>query len=242
VARMVRPAVLLEVTVVQPRDVRGAQEGGADRLHLVAAGGGSGRSPDLATVSAVLRETDVPVRVPLRLDEGLTTTGGEFARLVGLGEEFLALGAEGVCFGFLDADLEVDLETTAALAAALPGVPWTFHEGFDHALDARRSWRRVRSLPGLTAVASGGSPEGLGRGYDDTLRLAEADPGVAALLLPASGLTPEHVPWLVQAGVRQFRVGAQARPGGSAKAYVDAPLVRSWRLLVDGAGSRARPA
>ena len=42
----------------------------------------------------------------------------------------------------------------------------------------------------------------------------------------------------VRAGVRAFHLGPQVRPGGSRKAYVDADLVRSWRLLVDDARRR----
>ena len=34
------------------------------------------------------------------------------------------------------------------------------------------------------------------------------------------------MPWLVRQGVRAFHVGKQVRPGGSAKAYVDAGYVR----------------
>lgn len=223
---------LLEVAVAQVRDVPGALEGGADRLSLDV----EGRSPDVTTAASVIRASDVPVRVMLRLDEGFTTTGGDFARLVGLAAEYVALGAEGVSFGFLDADLEVDVATTSALAQSLPGVPWTFHRAVDATLDLGRSWRRLLTLPGLTAVASGGSPQGLARGYDDLLALT-SDPttgaDVARLLLPAGGLTAEQVPWLARAGVRQFRVGAQVRPGGSDRAYVDAGLVRSWRLLLD---------
>lgn len=229
-------AGLLEVAVERARDVPGALGGDADRLMMSV---GEGRSPDLAAASAVLRESDVPVRMMLRLNDSLTTTGGEFTRLIGLAEEYLALGAEGVVFGFLDVDLEVDVATCEALADALPGVPWTFHEAIDATLDPRRSWRRVRGLPGLTAVASGGSPQGLGQGYDDLLALAGTDPEIAALLMPAAGLVAEQVPWFAQAGVRQFHVGLQARPGASRKAYVDAGLVRSWRLLVDSAVERA---
>ena len=107
---------LLEVAVDQARDVAGALDGGADRLALAVGPRARPRSPDLATASAVLRESDVPVRVTLRLNDSLTTTGGEFTRLVGLAEEYLALGAEGVAFGFLDADLEVDVQT--------PAPPW----------------------------------------------------------------------------------------------------------------------
>jgi copper homeostasis protein len=225
---------LLEVTVLQLRDVVGAQEGGADRLFLVDGGSDGGLSPAPATVSAVLRESDVPLRVMLRLSETRTTNGGEFTRLVGLAEEYVALGAEGVAFGFLDADLEVDVETCRALAEALPGVPWTFNRAIDDTLEPRRAWRRIVGLPGLDSVQSAGSPRGLGVGYDDLLALAESDPVIAGLVIAGGGLQAEMVPWLMRAGVTRFHLGAQVRPGGTDKAYVDAAHVRSWRLLVDG--------
>lgn len=229
---------LLEVVVAEARDVAGALAGGADRLLHAVPGPDDGLSPDLAAASAVLRESAVPVRVMLRLNDSATTTGGEFTRLIGLAEEYVALGAEGVAFGFLDTDLAPDAETCRALADALPGVPWTFHRVIDHCLDSRVAWRALRSLPGLTAVATGGSSQGLPHGYDDLLALVQADPAVAGLTQAAGGLVAEQVPWLLRAGVGQFRVEAQARPGGSAKAYVDAGLVRSWRLLLDSEAGR----
>lgn len=231
---------LLEVAVLHARDVPGCERGGADRLSLAVEGEGDGRSPDLATAASVIRATQLPVRVMVRPGDSLTTTGGEFVRLVGLAEEVVSLGAEGVEFGFLDADLEVDVETCRALAAALPGVPWTFHRAVDHTLEPARSWRRLTvGMPGLTAVRSGGSPLGLSHGYDDLLALAEGDPDVARLLLPAGGLRPEHVPWLLRAGVRQLHVDLQVRPGSTTRSYVDADFVRSWRLLLDDAASRS---
>jgi copper homeostasis protein len=57
--------------------------------------------------------------------------------------------------------------------------------------------------------------------------------------MPGGGLLAEHVPWLVRTGVRQLHLGPQTRPGGSPRAYVDAALVRSWRLLADDALARA---
>jgi copper homeostasis protein len=235
---------LLEVTILGPRDVTGADEGGADRLHLVAPSesgepGAGALSPEPGVVSGVCRETDLPVFVLLRLNDSWTTTGGELVRLVGLAEDYLGCGAAGVSFGFLDADLEVDTEVCAHLAGSLPGVPWTFHRAFDDVLESRRSWRRLIGMPGLTAVCSAGSPRGLSAGYDDLLAACESDPGIAALAMPGGGLLAEQVPWFVRAGVRQFHLGRQARPGGSYKAYVDAGHVRSWRLLLDSASRRA---
>ena len=75
-------------------------------------------------------------------------------------------------------------------------------------------------------------------GYDDLLATAESDPAIAARLMPGAGLAAEHVPWLVRQGVRAFHVGKQVRPGGSAKSYVDADYVRSWRSLLDSAMER----
>ena len=228
---------LLEVAVQDPRDVPGAEEGGADRLHLSTP---EGMSPEPALVSAVCRDTELPVFVVLRLNDTWSTTGGEMTRLVGLAGDYLGSGAAGVSFGFLDADLEVDTETCAYLAGQLPHVPWTFGRAIDDTLDLRRSWRRLADLPDLVAVCSAGSPRGLEVGYDELLDLAAADPLVARTLMPGGGLVAEQVPWFARAGVRQFRIDRQARPGASYKAYVDAAHVRSWRLLLDDALERAQ--
>lgn len=223
--------VVLEVAVSQPRDVEGAAQGGADRLHVSVPGPTCGLSPEPTLVSAIGRESDLPMFVLLRLNDTWSTTGGEFARLIGLAEDYLACGATGVAFGFLDSDLEIDTETCSMLLAKIPNVPWTFTRAIDSSLDPRRSWRRLRDLPRLVAVRSAGSPQGMGIGYDDLL--ASVTPETAPLLMPGGGLTAEHVPWLLGAGVRQLHLGPQVRPGGSAKAYVDASYVRSWRSLVD---------
>ena len=225
--------VVREVAGSEPRDVEGAAGGGADRLHLAVPGPTCGLSPEPSVVSGVCRESDLPVFVRLRLNDSWTTTGGEFARLVGLAEDYLGCGATGVALGFLDSDLEIDAETCGMLLERIPHVPWTFTRAIDSSLDPRRSWRRLRDLPRLVAVRSAGSPRGMEVGYDDLL--AAVTPETAPLVMPGGGLAAEHVPWLLKAGVRQLHLGGQVRPGGSARAYVDATYVRSWRTLVDDA-------
>ncbi|MGZ4444987.1 MAG: copper homeostasis protein CutC [Nocardioidaceae bacterium] len=232
-------APLLEVVVLHEHDVEGADEGGADRLYLVTDVDAGGLSLEPALVSAVCKDTDLPVRVILRLNSGLTTTGAELTRLVGLGEDYLAVGAAGLVFGFLDADTEVDVEVCGYLADALPEVPWTFHRAIDSALSVDRAWRQVAHLPGLDAVLSAGSPRGLEAGSDELTERAGADPDVARRLMAGGGLRAEHVPWLARAGVRQYHVGSTVRPGGSWKAYVEAGHVRAWRMLLDDAVDRA---
>lgn len=233
-------APLLEVIVLHPRDVAGADDGGADRILVLDDPEAGGMSAEPALVSAVCKETDLPVRAMLRLNHSYTTTGGELTRLVGLGEDYLAVGSAGLVFGFLDADLQVDAPVCGHLAEAFAGVPWTFHRGFDACLETGRAWRQVRALPGLDAVLTAGSASGLDAGYDELADRAASDPQVADLVMAAGGLRGEHVPWLVRSGVRQFQVGSSVRPGGSwTKAHVDAGHVRSWRMLLDDSADLA---
>lgn len=229
-------APLLEVTVLHARDAQAATAGEADRLLLLADPDRGGRSPDPSTLSAVLRETDLPVRVMLRAGEEVTLEANPYAASVFLAQDFLALGAEGVSFGFLDRDNEVDRASCHALANDLVGVPWTFHRSFDAAMDPRRAWRAVSDLAGLDAVATAGSPRGLAAGAEELLGLIAAEPRIAPLVLAAGGLQADVVPWLVRAGVRQFGLAEEVRPDRSwTKAYVDPAAVRAWRLLLDDA-------
>jgi copper homeostasis protein len=232
-------APLLEVVTLHPADVGPAQEGGADRLYVTDAIESGGLSPEPGVVSTICRESDRPVRVMLRLNDSYTTTGGELTRLVGLGEDYLAVGAEGLIFGFLDDDLLVDTSVCEALTDALPAVPWTFHRAIDATLETDRAWRQLRSLSGLDAVLSAGSSRGMAVGHEELTDRAVASPGVARLLMAGGNLAGEHVPWLVRAGVRQFHVGRGVRPGSTWKSYVDSRHVRSWRMLLDDAVTRS---
>jgi copper homeostasis protein len=230
---------LLQITTLHAADAEAAEAGGADRLEVIGSTEDGGMSPEPATVSAVVRATDLPVRVVLRLSEGYGTTGGELVRLMGLAESYLAAGAEGAVFGFLTADLDVDLDVAGRLADTISPAPWTFHRAIDSSLDLEGSWRRLRNLPGLDAVRTAGSALDVDRGLDELTRLAGSDPWIAERAVVGGGLRPEHVPWLLRAGVRGFHLGATVRPGGSwERSYVDASYVRSWRLLLDDAVGR----
>jgi copper homeostasis protein len=223
----------LDVVVLHPRDAEAATSGGADRLLLGIDPEDGYHSPEPAAVSAVVRDTDLPVYVVLRAPDL------NFRRLVDLGSTFLELGARGLAFGFLDRDLEIDREACTETCSELGGVPWLFH-GFDEALDPDHAWRDVRGLPGLESVISAGSTRGLTHGADELFARTSQDPRVAELLLAGGGLTPELVPWLVRAGVRRFAIGSSARTGGSwTRASVDVDHVRSWRMLLDDALGRA---
>ncbi|MBA2445165.1 MAG: hypothetical protein H0V49_07530 [Nocardioidaceae bacterium] len=153
-----------------------------------------------------------------------------------MASNYLSVGVEGFSFGFLTSDLEIDQDVCISLARELGDAPWTFDAAFDHALEASRAWRQARQLPGLDGIHTSGAVRGMDAGFDDLLSMATRDPVFADTAIAAAGTRPEHVPWLVRAGITRVHLGASVRPGGSwAKAHVDPGFVRSWRRLLDDA-------
>ena len=230
---------LLEVTVLGPRDVAGADEGGADRLHLVGEGG---LSPEPSLVSATCRETELPVFVVLRLNDSWTTTGGELTRLVGLAEDYLSLRRDRRRRSASSTPTSRSTPRSASTSpAALPEVPWTLPPGGRrHARPAPLVATAARRCPAWSRSSSAGSPRGLSVGYDDLLDTAESDPRIAALLMPAGGLLG-RARAVVRAG-RRPAVPPRARRRGRGRRTSPTSTpghVRSWRLLLDSAVERS---
>jgi copper homeostasis protein len=225
-------SALLEVRVTHGADAHPAESGGADRLEVVGDLADGGLSPEPRLIAELRRRTTLHLRPMVRLREGFGTDGGEATRLHGLIASYADAGADGVQLGFLNGLGEVDAEVLASLLDGL-ALPWTFHRAIDSVLNADKAWRVLLGFKGLDAVATAGSARDVEHGLDDLLVRAKADTRAARLIMADGNLLPEHVPWLLRAGVRQFHLDAQARPGGSWKTYVDSGLVGSWRRLLD---------
>ena len=223
---------LLEVIALHAADAERAEAGGADRIELCGTLDNGGMSPQPALVEQVRAATSVQLRVMVRLRAGFGTDGGEAVRLRGLMASYLDAGVDGMVLGFLNGVGQVDAHVVGELVAD-GDWPWTFHRAIDSCLEPDKGWAVLRHLPRLDQVLTAGSPRGLEHGLEDLLARAAADPWQAGVMMAGGGLHPDHVPWLVRAGVRAFHIGTPARPRGSYKAYVDPDLVGSWRRLID---------
>ncbi|WP_214413020.1 copper homeostasis protein CutC [Sphaerisporangium fuscum] len=220
---------LLEVIALDVRDAVAAEEGGADRLEIVADMSVGGLTPAPETVEAIAKQSALPQMVMLRSNAGFTVTPEELRGLERAARELADAGAAGFVFGFLDEQGAVDLLATEALIHAVTPLPWTFHRAVDNAADVQASWRAVRLLPNLATVLTSGEPSGIAAGLPVLRSRAEA--GDAPLILAGGGLRAQLVPPLLDYGVRAFHVGGAVRESWSHP--VDAERVRRWRELVD---------
>ncbi|WP_301176261.1 copper homeostasis protein CutC [Actinomadura geliboluensis] len=227
---------LLEVIALTVDDARAAEEGGADRIEVVADMAADGLTPDPDLVAAMRAATALPMRVMLRANAGFRTTGAELDRLRRAAADLAAAGADGFVLGFLDSAGQVDAAATGKLAAVAAPLPWTFHRALDHAADPVQAWRAVRHLGGgLDTVLTAGSARGVDAGVDVLVRRAAEDPDAAGMIMAGGGLRRKHVAVLAAAGVTAFHVGTAVRPDGAWDLPVDPALVREWRSLVSAA-------
>jgi copper homeostasis protein len=224
---------LLEVIALTALDARAAEEGGADRLEVVADMAADGLTPDPVVVAEMRRVTSLPLRVMLRANTGFRTSGAELDRLRRAAECLTEAGADGFVFGFLDAEGQIDVGATGKLVAVTAPLPWTFHRAIDHAPDQESAWRTVRELPGLDAVLTAGAPAGVDAGVGALVRRASESAG---RIMAGGGLRRRHVAPLAAAGVSSFHVGGAVRPDRSWERPVSAGLVREWRTLIAAAG------
>jgi copper homeostasis protein len=224
---------LLEVITLDVRDAVAAEQGGADRIEVVADMAADGLTPEAATVAAIAKECALPQMVMLRQGpgpgSGFTVSPAGLDDLKKRVRELADAGAAGFVFGFLTAEGTVDLDATRALIGAVAPLPWTFHRAVDNAADIQAAWRAVRLLPNLATVLTSGAPTGVGDGLP-VLR-ARSDAGDASLIIAGGGLDRHHVPVLLSYGIRAFHVGGAVRTSWSDP--VETRLVRQWRDLVD---------
>jgi len=222
---------MLEIIALDAADAGAAQEGGADRLEVVADMAADGLTPDPVVLADIRAATDLPLRAMLRASARFGASMPEIDRLRRAAEALAEAGADGFVFGFLGEGGHVDAAATGKLMSVVAPLPWTFHRAVDHAADPVRAWRAVRDLA-PDAVLTAGSPRGVDAGVDTLARRAAETPG---LVLAGGGLRRKHVALLAAAGVDAFHVGSGVRPDGSWERPVSAELVREWRALVAAA-------
>ncbi|SER63420.1 copper homeostasis protein CutC [Actinokineospora terrae] len=221
---------LLEIIALTVADAVAAQQGGADRIEVVAQMDRDGLTPDPDLVAEMRAAVDIPLRVMVRGTDGFTADEAELTRLVATVGELREAGAQEFVLGFLTEKGEVDLEATHAVVDAIGGSPWTFHRAVDHAADARQAWAALRGLPGLDTVLTAGSARGL---EDGLPRLAAREDWREAgvRLLAGGGLKHAHVPGLRSIGVNAIHAGGLVRDGWTAPVEID--RVRALRALLD---------
>jgi copper homeostasis protein len=116
------------------------------------------------------------------------------------------LGAEGVVFGILDAEANVDIQRTRALVDLARPIVVTYHRAFDMSADLFRSLEQVTETGAARILTSGGAKTALEGAA--TLRRLVDQAGKRAVIMACGGINDQTVQAVVErTAVREIHVG-----------------------------------
>lgn len=182
-----------------------AQEGGADRVELCAGIPEGGTTPSYGEIK-VARET----LTRTRLHVIIRPRGGDFLytplQLQRMEEDIKVcrqLGVDGVVFGCLNRDGNVDTAACERLMPLCEGISVTFHRAFDRCADPFRAMDDIIRLGFHRILTSGQQPHAIDGA--PLLRQLQQRADGRIIILAGSGINESNIRQLqTETGVREF--------------------------------------
>jgi copper homeostasis protein len=192
-----------------------AQKGGADRVELCAGIPEGGTTPSYGMIRSARESITIALNVIIR------PRGGDFLYSEEEMREMLydirtakELGADGLVFGCLTPDGQVDMEAMKSLMEAAGDIPVTFHRAFDHTSDPFKALEDIISLGCARILTSGCRPTALeGAGL-----LAElvTKAGERIIIMPGCGVRENNIAEVARlCGAREFHFSARESAGSN---------------------------
>lgn len=187
-----------------------AQKGGAHRVELCACIPEGGTTPSYGEI-AMARE----VLTTTRLHVIIRPRGGDFLyspievkTMLKDIEVARQLGADGVVFGCLTAEGEIDLPIMRELMKASEGLSVTFHRAFDVCRDAKKALEQIIEL-GCNRILTSGQQPTAELGIPLLKELQEQASG-RIILLAGCGVNEKNISRIAQeTGIQEFHFSAR---------------------------------
>lgn len=146
----------LEICCCDLASAKAAEKGGADRIELCIGLEIGGLSPDFNLLATVKEALTIPVYALIRPRPGHFVYSAEEKKWIRSQiEENILGGADGIVFGALLENFEIDLPFIQEVIQDLEGIPFTFHRAFDLVRDPEKSLSSLIELDILTVLSSG---------------------------------------------------------------------------------------
>jgi len=201
-------STFLEICCGSIDDALQAQAGGAQRVELCSALFLGGLTPSIGTMQHARQQLKIPIIAMVRArGGGFCYTDAEFATMERDVEALLAAGADGIVFGILKDDGEIDLVRTRRLREIASDKQSVFHRAFDVTPDPFRAIDQLVDL-GITRILTSGQQDTVPEGVDMIRRLIEYAGGRIEIL-PGGGIKPFNLEDVIaRTGCRQVHLTA----------------------------------
>ncbi len=197
-----------------------AQNGGAYRVELCAAIPEGGTTPSYGEISVAREMIDIKLNVIIRPRSGdFLYSEIEHKTMLKDIEIAKSLGADGVVFGCLTADGDVDIERNKELLDAVGDMDTTFHRAFDKCRNPFEALEDIIKL-GFNRILTSGQQPKADKGIPLLKELVEkADNRI--IIMPGSGITEDNISHIAsETGASEFHLSART-PVKSKMKYKD---------------------
>ena len=186
-----------------------AQEGGADRVELCSGIPEGGTTPSFGMIRKARASIDIGLNVIIRPRGGdFLYTSDELEEMVHDIRVAKELGADGLVFGCLTKEGNVDKEAMSILMEAAEGLPVTFHRAFDHSADPMRALEDIIDLGCARILTSGCRPTAM-QGACLLGELVKAA-GERIIIMPGCGVNEGNIAEIARlSGAREFHFSAR---------------------------------
>lgn len=203
---------MLEVACFSANAIHIAQSCGADRAEFCANYDLGGTTPPLDDLAAVADEITIPIHVMIRPRGGnFAYSEAEFEQMKVEITRFKSL-ADGMVFGILTWDGQVDTRRNAELVKLAAPLPCTFHRAFDQTVDLELALRDVANCHFSTVLSSGGQASAL-QGAEELQRLVQVAKGLGVEIMPGGGIRASNIQQVQRSTGAQWFHSAAIREG-----------------------------
>ena len=186
---------IIEICLESVESVIAAEKGGADRVELCSDLFEGGLTPTIGTVKTALRKSNIKINAMIR------PRGGDFCYF---DEEFEVMkedikafketGINGIVFGILTPDGDVDVKRSKEIIELARPLAVTFHRAFDMTRDPYKSLEELIEL-GVDRVLTSGQEATVPEGADLLEELVQIA-GDRIIVMPGCGITERNFPKL----------------------------------------------
>jgi len=205
--------VTLEVCCYNLESALNAQSAGADRIELCADRHQGGTTPSYGTLEVSRKQLRIPIYAMIRPRGGdFLYSGPEVETMLHDIQMCKELGIDGVVFGALTPEGQVDIELTKELVQLAAPMEVTFHRAFDLTLDPMESLEQIIDL-GIQRILTSGQQATAFQGISIIKTLVEHAAG-RIVILPGAGINEGNLQQILrETGVKEFHVSASgSRP------------------------------
>lgn len=219
---------LLEVCCGSVEDVLQAQKGGADRVELNSCLFHGGLTPSIGELIAAKHLSNLPVMAMVRPRQGgFLYTDAEYRTALADAEQLLAHGADGLVFGFLNADGSLDARRTRELVSLAGDKQKVFHRAIDVVGDWKATLGALIDL-GVTRVLTSGQAPDAWYGAEVIRQMIDFAQG-AIEILPGGGVTLRNMDAILE------KTGCAAIHVAKFRQYTDPSTAGNPEIFYGGA-------